>query len=454
MPEEQLLYRFRKLKHIFEYKELENQEIYFASPEELNDPMEYYQNIIFQGDEVVWKNLFKHYFAYMFLNLIEFKISQSEELLYKKNKQFIYFYGSFKDYPFLKKLFYTAYNDFYNTLNLDYKIFENKKISYNKLLNICRVLNELISNIIIKYMGDYENSNYKIDEDRLKKLIQLIEMISNTDNANINDEYKQILILQDNIYYHIQNKINVSNYILYFSCNNYIHNLKELIFGNIYLASFTINFNNSYMWSIYAEKNSGICLIYNINHQINLYSKARQEKTLTLFKTLYGEKHSEINFFNHITPTIYDDYNKFWYYDNISNKQSYFFNKKTLKLNENLSKAEKYIEQHIIDIHKDFIIKTEDWKHEQEYRILHTDPKERKLQYNFQDLYGIIFGIGTPFDAKQKIVKIILDKCKENKRDIKDFHFYQAYFDPDKNQIEKYEIEDISIYTLTEYNNE
>lgn len=444
MVEEQLLYRYRTLKHIFEFKELEKQEIYFASPEELNDPMEYYQNIIFQGDEVVWKNLFKHYFAYIFFNLIELKLSQNKELLFKKNKHFIHFNGSFQDYPFLKKLFYSAYNEFYNTLNLDYKIFENKKISYNKLINILRILNELISVIIINHIV---STNYKIDNNRLTKLLQLLKNSPNNENIIIDDEYRQIITLQDMIYNYIGNKIDVDNFILYFICNNYVHDLKKLIFDNIYIASFTTNFNNSYMWSIYAEKNSGICLIYNINIHNNLYNDIYGKKTLPLFKTLYGEKHNEVNFFNHIALTIYDDYNQFWYYDSISKKQSIFFHKKTLKKYEHISKARKQIEQHMIDIHKDFIIKTEDWKHEQEYRILLTNQEERKLQYNFHDLYGIIFGIGTPYEAKQKIVKIILDKCKENKINTNDFHFYQAYFNPETNQIEKYEIEDISIYT-------
>ena len=63
MSEEQskYFYRFRKLKHIFEYKELENLEIYFASNEELNDPMEAYKTVIFQGDSIMWHNLFKNY---------------------------------------------------------------------------------------------------------------------------------------------------------------------------------------------------------------------------------------------------------------------------------------------------------------------------------------------------------------------------------------------------------
>lgn len=47
-------YRFRSLDNLLgKYKELENQEIYFASPSEQNDPMEGYHEIYFQGD-VMW----------------------------------------------------------------------------------------------------------------------------------------------------------------------------------------------------------------------------------------------------------------------------------------------------------------------------------------------------------------------------------------------------------------
>ena len=55
-------YRFRKLNsHTIE--ELENSYFYCAETNELNDPMEGFCNIVFNGDCVVWKNLFKHYFC-------------------------------------------------------------------------------------------------------------------------------------------------------------------------------------------------------------------------------------------------------------------------------------------------------------------------------------------------------------------------------------------------------
>ena len=58
---ENFIYRYRSLEKIFKFNELENLEIYFSKPSELNDQMENYMNIIWQGDEIAFKGLFKHY---------------------------------------------------------------------------------------------------------------------------------------------------------------------------------------------------------------------------------------------------------------------------------------------------------------------------------------------------------------------------------------------------------
>src|SRR5208283_2110023 len=57
-----IFHRFRSTDDLLDrHNELENQEIYFATPEELNDPMEGFKDIYWHGDEVAWENLFKHY---------------------------------------------------------------------------------------------------------------------------------------------------------------------------------------------------------------------------------------------------------------------------------------------------------------------------------------------------------------------------------------------------------
>lgn len=55
------LYRFRPIKRLIEDGELEKQEIYFAPPESLNDPMEGHRDMFWSGDSIAWGNLFSHY---------------------------------------------------------------------------------------------------------------------------------------------------------------------------------------------------------------------------------------------------------------------------------------------------------------------------------------------------------------------------------------------------------
>lgn len=55
-------YRYRPIKAVLdEFHELENQEIYFSTTDELNDPMDGFKDLFWRGDEIVWRNFLKHY---------------------------------------------------------------------------------------------------------------------------------------------------------------------------------------------------------------------------------------------------------------------------------------------------------------------------------------------------------------------------------------------------------
>ncbi|MFJ7368264.1 hypothetical protein ACIQVU_02270 [Lysinibacillus sp. NPDC098008] len=56
------MYRFRTVQNLIgDFQELEKQQIYFAHPEQLNDPMEGMRRYYWQGDEIIWRNLLKHF---------------------------------------------------------------------------------------------------------------------------------------------------------------------------------------------------------------------------------------------------------------------------------------------------------------------------------------------------------------------------------------------------------
>ena len=69
-------YRFRRVDALLgEWKELEQQVIYFSPPEQLNDPLEGFKDLFWQGDEIVWRNLFKHYLLCLMRAYVATKIS-------------------------------------------------------------------------------------------------------------------------------------------------------------------------------------------------------------------------------------------------------------------------------------------------------------------------------------------------------------------------------------------
>ena len=97
----------------------------------------------------------------------------------------------------------------------------------------------------------------------------------------------------------------------------------------------------------------------------------------------------------------------------------------------------------------DLVVKTRDWAYEQEVRLVFYDmlrnlenQKLRTLSYSFSCLVGIIFGINT-LDVNKKIVfDIVRKKCLQHQR--KDFVFYQAYYNEESGQIEKYHLQSLS----------
>lgn len=70
------MYRFRKPKHLIEYSELENQEIYFSDLSSLNDPMEGFRQYYWKGDKIVWKNFFKHYILCLEQTILITRVSE------------------------------------------------------------------------------------------------------------------------------------------------------------------------------------------------------------------------------------------------------------------------------------------------------------------------------------------------------------------------------------------
>jgi len=90
-------YRFRSATNLLDgYNELEKQTIYFAPPEQLNDPMEGYRDIFWSGDLIAWENLFSHY-LFCLERLTFLLIISGEE--HRMTADDIPVFGSTEDFP-------------------------------------------------------------------------------------------------------------------------------------------------------------------------------------------------------------------------------------------------------------------------------------------------------------------------------------------------------------------
>ncbi len=78
-----------------------------------------------------------------------------------------------------------------------------------------------------------------------------------------------------------------------------------------------------------------------------------------------------------------------------------------------------------------FNMKSPEWAHESEYRIVlysMLDPQKEKyqrtLKYRFSDLVGIAFGVKTSAVDHLRVMQIVREKCAVEGRT--DFKFFQA----------------------------
>ena len=76
------LYRYRKIENAL--TEIEKGTFYFASKDELNDPIEGYVSLYFQGDKPAWEGLFKNYIYSLFVCIQHYLLS-SQTLYDQKN---------------------------------------------------------------------------------------------------------------------------------------------------------------------------------------------------------------------------------------------------------------------------------------------------------------------------------------------------------------------------------
>lgn len=467
------MYRFRSIENLLgAHKELENQEIYFAPSDKLNDPMEGLLDIYWRGDSVVWKNFFKHYLMCLERVFSVFCLSGDLHTLTQE------------DIPIFKNryIFPTSeYKTIYEEIEIKFFEFEYVKTLYlelaereseirrDELLIYIKSLHVFALESINKAYKKHRliKSNSKFDRlDSLTKFItnkqSIAKLMNDTEKSfpNIKEVKNKFLsaivnVMKEidfiNLYYE-QNLSKNRIFIFYNFSEIYINKIEEMVYPKWYTSCFMSTCNNSSVWGHYGDKHEGVCLKFksyekdgekylNLKQSYGYNNSPNGDMIPKKFhKINYQNKHVQIDFFKSIGRLPIYMLEKMWYSDEVGN-----LSKVADSITHDEQNRDEWIEHYWANFYESATTKLTDWSYENEYRLLlnnmlheYDSPTERKLNYDFNDLEGIIFGIKTSQENKSKIIKIVDEKCKNTGRS--DFPFYQAYYSKDTGKIETFRI--------------
>ncbi len=467
------MYRFRTAENLLgKYKELENQEIYFASPEELNDPMEGFKDFFWQGDKIIWDNFLINYtksleYTFRLFTILspDKKITENDILLCREWLPYATpFYKNLIS-DILELLFQNKYiskwgesmsqrnspirrRELLSQLQIVHPFIINSisEIYFkNGLTNKQRLFHDLSGfNKTFEKTGHFSEIVNRIEEERDNEVTEIffsiIEQFSQSYFLNLKREDQG-------------NENYTSSFFAIFEFpNKFLNKIESEIFPKWYSASFLSNCNNSAVWGHYGDSHKGICLKFRTLEDegdlvLNLETEYgySNEPLIGMFphifkKIQYSSKHTEIDFFRSLARLSKKELHRWWYKDsaeNISECAKHF---------ENEESEDKWRDEYWNNFTNSFSVKLKEWEYENEYRLViheqfndYSNKNDRKLKYDFNDLEEIIFGIKTDISDKVKIMDIVKEKCKKYSRD--DFNFYQAYYSKSTGKIEKYKVE-------------
>ena len=465
-------FRFRSIDALLgKHQELEKQTIYFASPDELNDPMEGLRDIVWNGDKIVWTHFFKHYIFCLNRSCLLLNITPRPRKLdvdsipilerwdqiitpIEKNL-FDDIWGRFRNLPYIREIIDALANT-------------GRKIRYREIVCYIQMIqNPVLLDEIRKIYVDHgiiseplipppiEEPDVAVEMERAFTFITHTEAI---EDEHARDAMLQMieariddmgLTVEYNTRTHPPEILEGINRIMMLDFPRvYLEQLDRLLWSKWYTACFTGSFHNSSVWAKYADSHKGVCLIFEAienDHSASLklnYKTSHSSRTIPFREVHYADRPGEIDFFRSICRTTVSTLMELWYTDQDGN-----ISECAAHIGSDSDEAA-WKELYWQNFFRDVTFKTKDWRYEQEYRLILEDglsqfnkKDDRKLTYDFDALKGIIFGMRTSREDKVKIREIIEKKKKCAGNNQTDFTYFQAYYSTKDGDIRKREMQ-------------
>lgn len=463
------VYRFRSTSALLEERhELENQEIYFASPQELNDPLEGFKDIFWRGDVIIWTNLLRHYLLCLMQTvLIAIKHGPDHQLADHDIPVLLTEDGLT---PTSRVVFQGICAKFFgNTEVAQLPALLATRISpirRNELLTLLRFLHfhalkaTCISIspqnpicLIDEFLRTKQDAPFRFQQSfaaqnaldqKYKDSGDLAEQM----NSAAASVFMQAILIRD--YSGTSQHHGAAwNTISSAFPEVYIDQMERLLYSDWYTACFVAKPTHAAMWGNYGDKHRGVCLkfrttlnaggtpslvlrrIVGARANQGAVAPAYEDVPCELHEVQYRGQYVEIDFFRSM-GRLTGPQLAFWFRDSNGGISA--------TGRDLIEGSEAWRHEYWGNFDRAITTKLADWQHESEYRLtLHSmvmdisDRNLRKLRYRFEDLQGITFGMKTPVQDKVAIMRIIEAKCKRDGR--RDFEFQQAYYSRQTSQI-------------------
>ncbi len=331
------LYKFRPYKD-YTIDELKKNYLYFATPEELNDPMKGFINLYWDGDTVLWKNFLKHYLYTMAHCVI--RTAVNPEFI---NEDLPIFLSEDK-FPTIeyKELFETIRDNFFNEqiiielldyLNFFYK--KSRKIGIQEVENYLGFIHFHALYIINSELHKRNLINWNVERVEYNNIFSQLK-------EHWNEAEKQYPELIDKIFA-ISNKVmsdiklsqqlqiekidNIKKFFIYDFDKIYLNQIKKIICSNPCTTCFMEEYNSPSLWGYYGDNHNGYCLIFDDKKESDEIQFELRKKGITINtqtkKVRYSKKYSQINFFQMLGNLPKRIINTYWLQDWEKNITSY-----------------------------------------------------------------------------------------------------------------------------------
>lgn len=453
------LYRFRSARALLEkYNELDAEEIFFSSPDALNDPMEGFKDIFWRGDNIIWQNFLRHYLLTLLQTTMQVGFDGAE---FRSGECASFVHMTDDDFPDapIKGVYANICQEFLLVPIVGKLIAalssQQRPVRRSELLFYLGsfqpiALSKISAATAMNGIGLF-NLSADADSiiDEISRNVEEVISIgsSSIDNADELFSGLENVRRQMDLIHRVDNNACIDagmTFIMRDFPEFYVNSLERLIYPDWHVACFVENPGNASMWGGYADNHKGVCLKFKTKKNtdgkpiLDLYRANGWSMSVndgisshysfsphTFEKVNYESDFPEVDFFESMGMLSVGKLTQFWLSGENGQRSS------TAK--KMLSEDEDWRSDHWAIFKSSFTTKTRDWMHEKEYRLAlysnlerFDDPSMRKIKYRFDDLAGIVFGIKTSMQDKISIVRIIEKKCLESKRG--DFEFYQANY--------------------------